>query len=151
MALGFDISVVGDKELERRFARLSRTVQRKLILKTFMHTIRRLKNEVLINLSGRVVQERSGRYVTAMESQSIKKFTSDFLVARSFDMPRRAKMGIVEANGYYPAYLEYGTQKMPAFAPIRKAVNKVERRELAFIADDLARQIARAFKKTKRR
>ena len=149
MAAGvFELKLFGDKQLTKQLSRLPFALQQKVLRKAFRGALKRVKNEILINLSGRVVQEQTGRYVNAMERQNPRiSFTKDGAVLAGTVMPTRASLGISDKGGYYPAVLEYGVKKGPrqfdAFAPIRKAVNARQDAELRQIGDEIGAGIVR--------
>lgn len=150
MADGFSFSVKGQVGLARMFNSLPEKVQERVIRPIFEKSVERMKNEVLLNLSGRVVRERTGRYVNAMErkrvnvSVNLQKGTVD----ATMRTPARALLGIdPKAKGYYPFAVEYGAKKGPRIwagkAPIRKGVNRVQQSELNRVTTELARGILR--------
>lgn len=144
----FELKLFGDKQLTKQLGRLPFALQQKILRKTFRDSLKRLKTEILINLSGREVQERTGRYVNAMERQNPRiSFTKDGAVLAGMKMPTRPALGISDKGGYYPAALEYGVKRGPrqfdAFAPIRKAANARQDAELRRIGDEIGAGIAK--------
>lgn len=149
MANMFDIQLTGDKELARQLGRLTHKVQTKVIKQAFRKSLGRIKDRVLLNLSGAVVRERTGRYVNAMESQPIRtRIETDGTVVASIALPGRAALGIDAKDPYYyPTVVEYGVKRgkrrWDGKAPIRKAVNAVQEMELKRIGDDIGTGIAK--------
>lgn len=142
----FDISVLGIKGLDDGLRALEFAIQRRIVRKSMKESVDHLKTELLLNLSGRVVNERTGAYVNAMERQKIRSRASHGTLIVTIPLPTRAALGIPrykKDTGYYPAALEYGSTKMAAKAPIRKAVNMNEEREFAFLAADIDKGIDR--------
>lgn len=137
----FDISAIGDKEIIRAFGQLPEKAQSKVIRKVNRRSAERLKTEVLINYSGRVVKEVTSETINAIESQRIiTKSRGDVVVAILPD-PQEAEAAIT-VNA-----LEYGTPTFAAKAPIRKAVNDHQERELGIIAKEIGKGVEREFKK----
>lgn len=148
-AVAFDIKLFGDKELARQLGRLPVVLQTKILKKSFRASLKRVKNKVLLNMSGGAVQERTGRMVNAFERINPRvALDKDGGIVASMKLPSRAQMGIpIEAKGYYPTALEYGVKrgKRPFAAKrmIRDAVNAVQAQELRRIGTEIGNGIAR--------
>ena len=141
-----DISVLGIKAAEDNLRQLEFAIQRRIVRGSMKRSTERLKNEVLLNLSGRVVRERTGAYVNAMEQQKVRARSSQRGIKVVVPLPTRASLGIPrypKDTGYYPTALEYGSSTMSAKAPIRKAVNANTEREFARLGDDIGQGIDR--------
>lgn len=137
----FDISAIGDKQIERAFGQLPERAQSRVIRKVNKQSVERLKNEMLINYSGRVVKEVTGETISAIESQRPTTRSRGDVVVALLPYPQDAEAAIT-VNA-----LEYGTPTFAAKAPIRKAVNDNQERELGIIAKEIGKGVEREFKK----
>lgn len=149
MAAVFDIKLFGDKELARALGRLADVLQKKIVKKAFRSSLERVKNKVLLNMSGGAVEERTGAMVNAFERINPRvRVEKDGSLVVSMKLPTRAQIGIeADAKGYYPAALEYGVKRGPhqfaAKRMIRDAVNRVQEQELRRIGTAIGNGIAR--------
>ena len=149
MAAVFGIKLFGDKDLARALGRLADVTQKKIVKKAFRSSLKRVKTEVLLNMSGRIVQERTGAMVNAFERINPQVRTEkDGTLVVSMKLPTRADIGIeASAKGYYPTALEYGVKRgrhpFPAKRMIREAVNRVQEQELRRIGTAIGNGIAR--------
>ncbi len=146
MAGMFDLKLLGDQALERDLAKLPDKLQKEAVSPEFRKSAERIKNQVLLNMSGRAVEERTGKLVAAFEAEKIKtrfirSISALFVV---WGLPSRAALGITpEDKFYFPTVLEYGSPQMPAKAPIRKAVNANQERELVLIGQGIRKRLDR--------
>jgi hypothetical protein len=144
-----DISVFGNKALERDLASFPPGVQKKVVRPVLRRSLKRLKAHVVRNLSGHPVSPDSGRYLAAMiaaKPHALKRSRTRIGVA--FDMPPRTELGIPPGyKWYYPAAVEYGHPRASAKAPIRRAVNAHTNEELGAMGRDIGRGIEREAKK----
>lgn len=142
-----DIRLFGDKALRKALARLEPKLQKKVFAKTQRLSAKRLRSKITENLSGPVVQRDTGAYADAMRRAPIRAFTNRKKRQKGIGvhMPERHLLGIApDERSYYPFAIEYGTEKqrggrgpLPAFAPIRRAVNSSARQELARMSTDM--------------
>lgn len=147
-----NISLLGDKELERKFRKLEPRIQKKYVLQAFRKSAKRLKAHIMDNVLGAVVSPDTGRYAAALLLAK-PKTPADFkgkkgVTGIGIDLPRRNVLGIgPKEKWYYPSVLEYGSTidpgRYPAFAPVRKAVNAHARQELERIRVDIGKGIER--------
>ena len=158
-----DISIFGNKELERALAQFEPKVQKRVVRRVLRRSAERIKLAVMLNWSGRVVQEDTGKTVDAIEAKSIKfERGGRFGLRAVWYLPRRDELGIPEwpYEWYYPFAVEYGYTRtarapvtVPPKPPIRRAVNDNMEREHARMERDLGKGIERearkAFKKVR--
>ncbi len=157
-----DISILGDKALERGLSQLHGRIQRKVVRQSLRKSAKRLNAAIVQNLSGIPVAPDSGRWLTAQKAQKpISGKRSRRGVRIEVGYPSREALGIAAKDKYYyPAAIEYGTTKtrkgrgpLPAFAPIRRAVNehtKTEHRLIGLeIGQGIEREARSAFAKAK--
>lgn len=138
------------------FAEFSRAIRsvpirlRERILPPILEpSINRVHARVLLNMSGAVVQERTGVTVGAFESTKPKvRVENNGDVTASFKLPTRGKLGITPDDPYYyPFATEYGFSvgrtHVAAKMPIRKAANDMAEGELRIISRQIADALGR--------
>ncbi|MGH6867175.1 MAG: hypothetical protein ACREDO_13670 [Methyloceanibacter sp.] len=148
MARRIDISVLGDEALSKRLTALPFKVQRKLVSKSLRAAAKRAKQRIIHNLSGGIVQVRTGTLLRAFERAPIRVQSSSprrrLRIGPEF--PRREALGIrPDDKYYYPAAVEYGHGRVRARPFLREAVDKHETAEIARIASDIGRLIESEF------
>ncbi len=140
-----EFQVRGAERLIAGFDLLPAEFQRKVVRKTTRGSAKRLKQRVVENLSGKVVQPRTGRWLAAAKAVSVRSRNfrrGTGLSGHGFATPTRAEIGVdPEAKGYYPFAVEFGSPHMPAKAPIRRAVNDVETFEHATMLTELRKGV----------
>ena len=88
----FGFKVEGADEVGRALARIPRLVRDKAFDKVIKPSLKRIKNRILINLSGAVIDEDTGAYVSAMESASVRTVQkNEDQSVFAISMPTRAK------------------------------------------------------------
>lgn len=149
MPLAIDISVLGDKKLEKMLAKLEPKVQKRVMRKTLRASTKRLKVEVIKNLSGdpvHILDKRgTGGWAAQQKKVPVKALKrSRGRMGYTLPFPTREALGISpEDKFFYPAAVEYGHPRAPAKAPIRSAVNSRSAVELSIIAREIGRGIER--------
>lgn len=149
MALAVDISVLGDKALEKKLAKLEPKVQKRVMRKTLRASTKRLKIEVIQNLSGNPVhpldRRGTGGWMQQQKLVPVKALKrSRGRMGYTLPFPTREALGISPDDPYfYPAAVEYGHPRAPAKAPIRTAVNSRTPTELAIIGREIGTGIER--------
>lgn len=148
-----DIQVLGVKELGQALARFEPRIQKKVVRRALRESGKRLKDKALVNWSGGVVTERTGRTVAAMEAERVKPVRTRRGIRFEWAMPTKAALGI-EDDSYYPFAIEYGYTRtkrapvvVPAKAPIRRAVNSNMAREHAAMGKEIGKGIEREAKR----
>lgn len=151
-----DISLLGDKELERKLAKLATPAsQKRAVRPALRNSNKRLKAHVVANLSGQVVKPLTGRWLratTAAKVKAVKRSRQE--IGTAFAMPTREELGIEPGDPfYYPFAVEYGhpapgREHASAKAPIRQAVNSHAREELFRIGKDIGKGIEKEAKKS---
>jgi HK97 gp10 family phage protein len=152
----FDMKLLGDKELQRGMAKLPGEVQNKVMRGAIRKSAARLQNEILLNASGRVVNEDTGRMVTAFEMQKPgTRKERDGTIVAFVKLPSREELGIPRSEGrdpakdteYYPTIVEYGQPDQPPQPFMRMAVDQNYEREIRLIGADLGSGIARRWRR----
>jgi hypothetical protein len=150
MASSFvDISLLGDKELEKALRKLPDKAEVKAVRPALRKSTKRLHVLVIQAWSGVPMGVRTGRTLTAWVAQKVHAIPrKGGWIGAAFDWPSREALGIsADDEWYHPAVSEYGSpddpERYPAYAPIRSTVNRVENRELATIGRDTAKGIER--------
>ena len=114
-----DISIVGDKKLQRKLSRIALAAQRKIVRQS-------------INRAMLPVRDRARQYVpvdTGRLKASIKRVsrTRRGVSASRIITGGKAELGIpVNAKGYYPAAIEYGSRHQPAQSFLRRAMTELK-------------------------
>jgi len=146
MAGFIDISMIGDVELEKKLAALGdRATQLKAVRPSLRASAKRLKAEVVANLSGRVVQPKTGRLLAATQAQKVRALPrSRMVISVGFDFPTRIEMGIdADSKWFYPAHVEYGHPRAAPRPFIRSAVDRNRDSEYAAIGKQIGKTIER--------
>jgi len=147
-----DISLLGDKELERKLAGLADKLQRKVVRTALHKTLNKIvKKEIVRRLSGHPVQSKTGRLRAAMKRGRVRSSAgrkARRTIARAIPLPPREELGIdPDDKFYYPAAVEYGHGNVPPKSFLRAAVDDNEERikkHLArLIGEGIEREAAR--------
>ena len=120
--MGFDISILGDKELSRKLDALPKNVQRKLLGRALKLGGKLLKPKVVA-----AVPVDTGLLKQMMQKQNFKAVKANRRgdIRIGMPMPTREQMGIgPDEKYYYPAHVEYGHGNVPAKSYIRKPVDE---------------------------
>ncbi|KKN27514.1 hypothetical protein LCGC14_0863980 [marine sediment metagenome] len=157
-----DISILGDKALERALSQLPDRIQRKVVRQSLHKSAKRVNGYLIRNLSGIPVAPDSGKWLAAQTAQKPKSGKRSRRGVRiELGFPTREELGIPAGDKYfYPAAIEYGTHKtrqgrgpLPAFAPVRRAVNENTDKEHRLMGTEIGqgieREARRAFAKMK--
>ncbi len=156
MAAMFDMKMVGDKGLRIAMTKLPGEVQTKVMRGETRKSTQRLHTEVLLNLSGRVLDEESGALVRAYEAQKVRtKVIPGVAVVASFKIPTQPQLGMPRPGrkkdeDHYGMIQELGQPDQPPRPFMRKAVNDNEDREHKRIGDGLGKGVTRAWKRLNR-
>lgn len=115
MAQAFDISLLGDRELQQQFRALPLAVQRKLLRQSFREALR-----PVLTAARAAAPRLTGRLARTLRLRALKR--------------RRGRLGMMVISGtreslgipashpwYYPAHVELGTSRMPAQPYLRPA------------------------------
>lgn len=120
--MGFDISLLGDKELSRKLDLLPKKVQRTLLGRALKIGGKLLKPKVIA-----AVPVDTGLLKQMMEKQNFKVYKAKRRgdIRMGMPMPTRDQMGIAPGGKwYYPAHVEYGHGNVPAKSYIRKPIDE---------------------------
>lgn len=134
--LHVDISMIGDKELERALGRLDEAMQWKIVKAALRNCAKRLVPKIAA-----VTPVHTGRLRAAMAIAKVRVVSSKKDATRlGIAMPTREELAISEdAPGYYPYAIEYGTND-GRIAPrrfIRNTVDANQEAEYAAIGGDI--------------
>ncbi len=147
----FDLRSFGLQQLDNAMQGLAHEVQTKVMRGAVRKSAGRLQNEILLNLSGRIVNEDTGAMVTAfeMEKPGTRK-ERDGTVVAFVKLPSRAALGIPrheKDTEYYPTIVEYGQPDQPPRPFMRAAVDQNYDREIRLIGADLGKGIGRVWRR----
>lgn len=135
MADGVDISLVGDKKLQRKFKQLVGTVQKKIARKAM-----RAGAKIIQQDAKKRVKTKSGRLKKSIKVKAIKRSRRaiGFLVRTG----TRKELQVDEnSQYYYPAALEYGHGGVRAFPYLRPALDNNADKALKKIGEVIAQGI----------
>ena len=109
--------VTGFDELRKLLKDVGEDVAKRVTQSALRRVGERVRNILLINLSGRILKEQSGRLINAFERTKIRLRKDRFGVYGGITLPTRAELTIgayksSTDHGYYPTALEYGTKKV---------------------------------------
>lgn len=156
MGAMFEMTMPGIREFEQALGQFAKKIQSNIMRTAIRRSGNRLKNATLLNMSGIIVGEDTGRTVTAMEARPVKTVIrrSGTIVAL-WPLPSRASLGIPRYRsdtGYYLLIgLEYGTaHRTTPLAPIRTSVNQRTSSEFRTIGRDLGKGIKREWAAVRR-
>jgi hypothetical protein len=140
-----DISIFGDKELERSLSSLPDKVQRSVVRRELKESGKRIHRVIIQKLSGHPIAPRTGRLLMAFAGQEV---TADpdrkrGQIRYGIKLPEREVLGIpAHVKGtkshYYPVALEYGyttklrgkTFNVPPKSYLRSSVDENKDKEL---------------------
>lgn len=155
-----DISILGDKVLERKLAALAGPKQNRATGRSLKKSATRLKRATVAKVSGGFFKEPTGNLLGALKDTKTKQIKARSarrhgIVGAVWLWPTRAALGLPQDGGYYPTALEYGYihaksgTHIPAKSYIRSTVNQNTSKEHAFLRREIGTQIERTFRKTK--
>lgn len=141
---GFDLSLLGDKALERKLERLGRSGARRVLSKALRNSAKRVKQRIVENATGKVLHVRRGVLVAALKKGKIRiaRAHRSKDIRLGYAWPTREQLGISEADkNFYPAAIEYGHGSVPAHPYIRPAVDEHKDQEFEAIRADVRKGI----------
>ena len=114
-----DISVLGDKELQKMLKNLDIKLQRKYVRQSINRAMLPVKNRAKA-----LVPVNTGKLKDSIKKRArTKRGISRAMVVTG----TKQELGIPEnAKGYYPAAIEYGTRHQPAQSFLRKAMTELK-------------------------
>lgn len=144
-----DISLVGSDILIKQLASFEPKVQKRVVRQTLRKSAKHLKAHIVTNLSGHPVSPDSGRYLAAMTAAKPKALPrSRTMIGVGIAMPYRAELGIDPGyKWYYPFAVEYGHDRAPPKAPLRRAIDDHADEEHRFMGRDIGKGVDREARK----
>ena len=146
-----DISVLGDKALEKKLAALENKHQAAAVRSAFGKSGTRLKKAIVAAAPVRSDYEGKGHppgmLKAALKATKLKSFSKFGLIRRFWPLPVRELLGIgPKEKHYWPAAVEYGHRRkgggrVPPKAYIRGTVNRFQDAEIKRIGQDIGRWI----------
>lgn len=150
----FDMRSFGLQELDKAMQGLQHEVQIKVMRGATRKSAARLQNEILLNASGRIVNEDTGRMVAAFEAEKPgTRKQRDGTIVAFIKLPTREALGIPRYEGdteYYPTILEYGQPDQPPRPFMRMAVDANYNREIQRLAADLRNGVYQIWRRRQR-
>lgn len=128
---GFDVSVLGDRALQKKLDRLGKAAGGKML----QSAMREAMKPVLAAARAAAPRD-TGTLARKIKLSSVRLRGKGKGVA--VRTPTRAQLGIPkDAKGYYPAHVEFGTRKMPARPYMRPALETNRSRALELLRTGL--------------
>jgi HK97 gp10 family phage protein len=139
--VSIDISMLGDRELEKTLARLPDVAQKRVVRKAFTKGGR-----VVLAAVKRHTPVKTGALKKGIKSRAGKARRG--AVVRSVMLPYREELGIpADAKHYYPAAVEYGHGNVPPHSFLRKGYDEVEEQVFSLVKREIGDGIQREFLK----
>jgi len=153
-----NISMLGDRELQRMLDKLPDKVQRKIVRKAMKDSAERLRPEIIRRLSGDPVGVDTGTLRDAFRTVQVKSHGKADLIRFGFPFPTRDALDIApEDKWFYPSAIEYGYihgksgEYVPPRPFMRTAVDDNYDREIRligkFVGQGVTREAARLARK----
>lgn len=131
MALAVDISVLGERELERKLAKLTAGVQRKIVRRALRDAAKPIRDAAKSR-----APVKSGRLRRNIKVRSMRR--SRVRLGVLVRTGTRDEMGIPsDSPWYYPAIIEYGYENVPANPFLRGALDSNRQKALRIISDSV--------------
>lgn len=148
---GWDIQLLGAKSVEKKFKKLARGAQGKIIRPVIREGAKRAKQRVIANLSGDPIAVRTGTTLAAFSAAPVRSGTRrrDF-IRIGMMLPKREALNIPEDSPhYYPMALEYGHKNAAARPFIRPAIDNHAEAEKRIMGNEIGRRMALLFRLSK--
>ena len=166
MPSAIDIKLFGDKELERRFAKLTDARQTTIMAQELEKSAKRLKKKMVAKVAGFTKDDtpdeqksHSNRLIDALKVTKVTRSRLSRTEPRGFISsvnlaPERSALGLPpKYPWFYPWSLEYGytrTGRNPVVVPpqswIRSTMNENKAAEISKIARSISKKIEKAFR-----
>ena len=147
--MSVDIQILGDRELQRKLARLEDKAQKKIVQSALRKSAKRAKDRIIGNIQklGLIL---TGQMLNAFKKMKIKSSSRKprKLIRIGPEWPDRSELGISPDDKYfYPTAVEYGHGNVKAYPFVRPAIDEHTQAEHAKIAKDIGAGIIRESKK----
>lgn len=131
--LGFDISILGDKDLDRKFAQATAKLQKKVLRPAMRKGARPILQDAKVGAPVRL-----GRMKKTLKIRAMKR--SRNRIGVMIQTGTRAQLGI-DANDpyYYPMAVETGTRRMAARPFMRPALKKNKAKTMGILSREIRR------------
>lgn len=139
-----DISLLGDRALERELARLPRVVQRRVVARAIRAAAYRVRSRIVANIdAGDLIL--SGRMRAAFSRAKVRQQSHIRALIRIGPIwPTRAELGIAADDPwYYPTAVEFGHSRAPAHPFVVPAVDENRSEEIAILRREIGAGIKR--------
>lgn len=140
-----DISILGQKELERALSGVVEKAQKTIV----RGALRKEATKVRTRVAGYITRLgliKTGRMLRGYQNAKIKSASKNKNFIRlGIADPTRAELGIpANAKGYYPYALEYGKHGIGATPFLRPAIDNHKDKSFSDIGNDIGKGITRA-------
>lgn len=140
-----DISLIGDKELEKMFRELPLVVEKRVIRKAQTKAMRVIQRSVLSR-----VPVLTGTLKRGIKSRALKSRRRG-IIGRVLSLPDRASLGVgANTKVFYPAAVEYGREGVPAIPFLRGGFDAAEEEAFNILKREIGAGIVEAAKKLAR-
>lgn len=137
----FDISILGDKALSATLSGLTEQMERKVLTKAM-----RDGGQFFLTLTKAAAPVETGKLKATLKLRALKRQKGRVGVA--IQTGTRAELGIdPKDKGYYPAFRELGTRKLPPKPFMRGPLHSAREGVLAVIRQSVDAGIERELKK----
>lgn len=138
-AIAIDIKVTGVEPLAKSFETLSARAHKNLIPNVLARSVNRLNDAIVKNIPvgprGHEGDTGGWRNAQSRIRPSRMPTRGRHTTTVAALLPEEHKLGIRAGDDYYPFDVEYGSRIVAAFAPIRRAVNALEKSVFGEILD----------------
>lgn len=148
MAAAVDITLLGQKQLERKLELLAAKTQKTIVRRAVRASAKRTLAEIVHNIQSAQLVD-SGRLLAAFQKAKVLQAANKRdLIRIGPAWPTRAELGIdPKDKGYYPFSLEFGHPNAAAVPFIRPAVDENRQREIRQIGTEIGAAIEREARK----
>ncbi len=143
-----DISVLGQRELEKALGNIVAKTQKTIVRGALRKEAKRARSRVASYITRKGLV-RTGRMLAGYQNAKIASASrSRNLIRLGIVDPTRAELGIpANAKHYYPYALEYGKHGKGATPFIRPAIDNHKQKSFSDIGNDIGKGIERAASK----
>ena len=141
-----DISILGDKELQKKLDALEKGVAAKAVRPALRKESYRTRKRIVGNIQAEGLI-KTGVMVAAYAAAKVKSAGRRGIIRIGVENPTRAQLGIdADDQYYYPYAVEFGHDDVEPKPFIRPAIDEHKPQSLAAIARDIAAGILRLAK-----
>lgn len=145
--MSVDISMLGNRELERKLQKLSNQVQKKVVRPALRKEAKRAKDRVVSNIQTKGLV-KTGKMLSAFQGSKIKAASRKNFIRLGIENPTRQALGISpDDKFYYPYAVEFGHPGASPKPFIRPAIDDHKTKSISDIGRDIGSGIEREGRK----